>query len=60
MIPLHLNLSASGWTLLAITVAVGFSFVLRVLGRDLRSDNTHAHAVALAILLVWMLYLVTP
>jgi hypothetical protein len=53
------HLTTSGWVLFAVTAAAAFTFVLRILARDLRSSDTHVHAAVLACLLVWLLYLVT-
>lgn len=51
------HLTTSGWILFAWTTAVALCFVVRVFARHW--DGAAYHATVLAILLVWMLWLVT-
>ena len=53
------NLSASGWVLFAVTAGLALSFLVRVPMRAWR-DDAGLHAFALGVLLVWLLWLVTP
>jgi hypothetical protein len=52
------NLSASGWVLFAVTAALLLSFLARFVTRN--HEMMHEHALVLGVLLVWMLWLVTP
>lgn len=57
MTALH-NLSASGWVLFAMTIACALGFLVRIPTGNWK--HADAHAEILAVLLVWMLWLVTP
>lgn len=51
-------LSTSGWVLLAWTLGVALCFVVRIIAR--RWNGAGYHATVLAVLLIWLLWLVTP
>lgn len=52
------NLSASGWVLFAITTIHALGFLARIPARNWKGVDYHV--VSLGILLIWMLWLVTP
>lgn len=59
------NLTTSGWVLFALTLLMAFRWIghlvflaLRVNKRN--ADDVYAGAFFLAILIPWLLYLVTP
>lgn len=50
------NLTTSGWVFLALTLAVALAFVRSVAKRDSTPDQH----MALAVMIAWLLWLVTP
>lgn len=52
------NLTTSGWVLFAITVALTLSLLARFPTKNY--EMLAEHAMLLGVLLVWLLWLVTP